>query len=136
MNKMNRLFAIALATGTLLAGVCVAQSKAPGKASDEFYLISSVDRPHNMLVLMHPWQVTQTVSVTDKTQYLDDQGKPIKLTDLRAGDTIFATTHADKSNVVVDKIRKGVMTVSELRKRYLPYLPATAGNAKMPGSGS
>lgn len=135
MNKINRLFAIAVA-GSLLAGVCGGQSKSPTKMSDDFYLISSVDRPHNMLVLMHPWQVTQTVSVTDKTQYLDDQGKPIKLTDLRAGDTIFATTHTDKGTVTVDKIRKGVMTVSELRKRYLPYLPATAGNTKMPGNGS
>ena len=129
MNKLIRLFAIAVAAGSLLAGVCAAQSK----SADQFYLISSVDKTHNMLVLMHPWQVTQTVNVTDKTQYQDDQGKPIKLTDLRAGDTIFAVTHNDKGNVVVDKIRKGVMTVAELRKRYLPYLPATAGSAQHPG---
>lgn len=132
MNKMNRMLAIAAVAGSLLAGVCAAQSK----SADEFYLVSSVDRAHNTLVLMHPWQVTQTVTVTDKTQYVDDQGKPMKLTDLRAGDTIFATAHTDKGNVTVDKIRKGVMTVSELRKRYLPYLPASAGNTKIPGSGS
>lgn len=129
MNKSIRFFAITVLAASVLAGVCAAQTK----SADEFYLVSSVDRAHNILVLMHPWQVTQTVTVNDKTQYVDDQGKPIKVTDLRAGDTIFATTHTDKGNVVVDKIRKGVMTVAELRKRYLPYLPATAGNTKRPG---
>ena len=128
MNKMNRFFAVAAVAGTLLAAACAAQAK----FGDEFFLISSVDRPHNILVLMHPWQVTQTVTVSDKTQYFDDQGKPIKLADLRAGDTIFATTQTDKSNVTVTKIRKGVMTMAELRRRYLPYLPANSG-AKTPG---
>ena len=130
MNKMIRYFLGAALAGGILAGVCAAQQK----MADEFYLVSSVDRAHNTLVLMHPWQVTQTVTVSDKTQYADDQGKPIKLTDLRAGDTIYATTHTDKTTVTVDKIRKGVMTVAELRKRYLPYLPATAGNTSIPGS--
>jgi hypothetical protein len=127
---MMRYFLGAALAGGMLTGVCAAQQK----MADEFYLVSSVDRAHNTLVLMHPWQVTQTVTVSDKTQYLDDQGKPIKLTDLRAGDTIFATAHADKTTVTVDKIRKGVMTVAELRKRYLPYLPATAGNTTVPGA--
>jgi hypothetical protein len=36
-------------------------------------------------------------------------------------------------SVVADKVTKGVMTVAELRKRYVPYLPANAGTFVGPG---
>ena len=129
MNKL-RQFSFLIAFAVLLvslAGSAFAQTKSSG-VGDEFFVVSSVDRAHSALVLLLPTQIASAYQVTDKTQYFDENGKPLKLSDFRAGDTIFATyqTKSD-GTLVVDRVHKGIMTVNELRRRYSPGLPANAG---------
>jgi hypothetical protein len=103
-------------------------------ANSEFFVISSIDRSKHQLVLLHATEISQIVAYGDKTQYFDDRGKPIKLTDLRAGDTVFVNSHKlPDGTVVADKVSKGIMSVAELRRRYVPYLPANAGTFVTPG---
>jgi hypothetical protein len=158
MNKL-RQFSFGVALVALLAGPALAQqkthsdhkapapntpaSKTPAQktpaaktpapkasAGDEFFIVSSVDRAHNALVLLRPTQIATSFQVNDKTQYFDENGKPLKLADIRAGDTLFATfmTNAD-GTFTVNHVRKGMMTVNELRRRYSPGLPADAGTS-------
>jgi hypothetical protein len=99
-----------------------------GPVTNEFFVISSIDKTHQALVLLRPTQITATLDVTDKTQYADENGKPLKLTDFHTGDTIFVdfSTNSDGTLTAV-KVRQGMMTIAELRKRYLPSLPITPG---------
>jgi hypothetical protein len=151
MNKL-RQFSFGLALAAMLvsiAGPAFAQqkksstSKTPApqasgpktaapksSAGDEFFVVSSVDRAHNTLVLLRPTQIASSFLVTDKTQYFDENGKPLKLADIRAGDTLFATYQSKPDGTfVVEHVRKGMMTVNELRRRYSPGLPANAGTS-------
>jgi len=77
---------------------------------DEFFIVSSVDLPHNRLVLKRPTETTVLATVAPN----------IRINDLRSGDTIFAVTkpQADGSLMIVS-LRRGGMTVEELRRRYL-----------------
>jgi hypothetical protein len=129
MNKL-RQFSFLIAPAVLLLSVAAsafAQQKS-SPAGEEFFVVSSVDRTHNALVLLRPTQIASAFQVTDKTQYFDENGKALKLADLRAGDTLFVSyqTKPD-STLVVEHVRKGIMTVAELRRRYAPGLPADAG---------
>jgi hypothetical protein len=95
---------------------------APRAASggEEFYIISSVDLRKDQLVLKRPTEVTVLMDVNDKTVVLDEKGKPLHLKDLRAGDTVFVTSRQDKDDTpVATRIRKGYMTLEEVRARYL-----------------
>ncbi len=89
---------------------------------EEFFIISSVDAKKQQILLKRPTEVTELIRVTDKTTYLDEDGKPLQLKDLRAGDTVYvtATTARDGSPVAL-RIRKGIMTVDELHRRYLKF---------------
>lgn len=127
MNKFLKIFSLGSFAALLLcaAGSLQAQ-KQPASGNDEFFVISSVDKAHSALVLLRPTQITATLTITDKTQFADEKGKPIKQSDLRTGDTIFVT-YATKPDgtLVAEKVRKGMMTVAEMRRRYLPGLPIT-----------
>ena len=57
--------------------------------------------------------------MNDKTRYTDKNGKAIQFADLRAGDTIYVKTAMSAAGKVAVSIRKGPMTVEELRRRYL-----------------
>lgn len=131
MNKFLKMFSLGTFAALLLfaAGSLQAQ-KQPASGNDEFFVISSVDKAHNALVLLRPTQITATLTITDKTQFTDDKGKPIKQSDLRTGDTIFVT-YATKPDgtLVAEKVREGMMTVAEMRRRYLPGLPITKSPA-------
>jgi hypothetical protein len=129
MNKLRK-FSFFAALAVLLAsfaGSAFAQTKSSG-LGDEFFVVSSVDRAHNALVLLLPTQIASSYQVTDKTQYFDENGKQLKLADLRAGDTLFVNYEKKSDGTfVVDRVRKGIMTVNELRRRYSPGLPPNAG---------
>jgi hypothetical protein len=131
MNKLRKFsFVVALAVLLVsIAGSTVARAQS-SSSGDEFFVISSVDRAHNALVLLTPKQIATSYQVTDKTQYVDENGRALKLADLRAGDTLFAS-YDKKSDgtLTVSHIRKGMMTVDELRRRYSPGLPPNAGQA-------
>jgi hypothetical protein len=99
-------------------------------SGDEFFVVSSVDRAHSVLVLLTPKQIASTFQVTDKTQYFDEKGKALKLADLRAGDTLFVNYQTKPDGTfAVERVRKGMMTVEELRRRYSPGLPVNAGTS-------
>ena len=124
MNKQIRLLTLSL--GLLAALALIVPARADQKISsgsnDEFFIISSVDTPKHQLVLKRPTEVTVLMHVDDKTAYLDANGKPLRLADLRAGDTVYVNgTVRSDGELLAQRIRKGPMTVQELHKRYLNY---------------
>jgi hypothetical protein len=114
--------------GTILcAGLLLLPGTASGQAAerqakqaDSFFIVSSVDVKKNQIVLKLPTEVTQVVEVTPASTYRDEAGKPLKFGDLRAGDTVYATLRRNANGaLVVVSIRRGPMTLEELRRRYL-----------------
>jgi hypothetical protein len=106
-------------------------AKATGPTTNEFFVISSIDKAHHALILLRATQITATLDVDDKTQFAAEDGKALKLTDFRTGDTIFVdyAKNSDGTLTAVH-VKKGMMTIAELRKRYLPSLPITPGAKK------
>ena len=114
---MKSLVASCLVAG--LAATSVAAAPAPA-AKEDFFIVSSVDAGKSTMVLKRPTEVTLTMRVTEKTRCRNEQGKPIHLSDLRAGDTLFIVSEKDPSGqLVASSLRQGVMTLPELRQRYL-----------------
>ena len=105
---------------SLLAGSLNAQGRKTA-AGEEFFMVASLDQSKSQLLLKLPTEVTLLAKVTPKTQFFDDKGKPIKLSDLRAGDTVWAVTTGAADNTTVTRLRKGPMTVAELHKNNLDY---------------
>src|SRR5262249_2067923 len=115
----------ALAAMLLAASVPAGAAERPAPAAeDEFFIVSSVDIAKSAMVLKRPTEVTLTMLVTDTTRGINEEGKPIRLSDLRAGDTVFISSSADASGHTLAKsLRKGPMTVPELHRRYLRFGP-------------
>ena len=88
----------------------------------DFFIISSVDLGKKQILLKLPTEVTNVIQVDDSTRYLDKDLKTIKLTDLRAGDTVYITSRQSGEVSVAVTIRKGPMTVEQLRRRYVPSI--------------
>jgi len=131
MNNLRKTFLLAsLAVGALCSAFVVRAQVQATSGKDEFFVISSIDKAHNTLILLRPTQITATLAVTPKTQFFDDKGKAVKFTDFRTGDTIFVTysSQSDKG-LAAEHVRKGMMTMAEMRKRYLPGLPITKSPA-------
>src|SRR5579863_9875209 len=127
MNNIRKFISFAALTTLILSSSIAVRAQVQAKAgNDEFFVISSVDKTHSSLILLMPTEITSTIGVNDKTKYIDDNGKPMKLTDLRTGDTIFVTYSTQGGSLVAQSVRKGMMTTSEMRKRYLPGLPITS----------
>ena len=127
MNNFRKSFLFAALTAVILVSAFTVHAQVQAKSgNDEFFVISSVDKAHNALILLLPTEITATIGVTDKTKYTDENGKAIKLADFHTGDTIFVTYSSlpDKS-LTAQSVRKGMMTTAEMRKRYLPGLPIT-----------
>jgi hypothetical protein len=57
--------------------------------------------------------------VDGETRYFEERGKPIRLTDLRAGDTVYIVSKTGTGQPVAATIHKGPMTPDVLRERYL-----------------
>ena len=88
-------------------------------SGDEFFIISSINPSKLQVIAKRPTEVTQVIFVDGETKYLDRSGSAITLNDLHAGDTVFIREKRASDHSVAQEIRKGPMTVSELRKRYL-----------------
>jgi hypothetical protein len=88
-------------------------------SGEQFFIISSVDMAKKELLLKEPTEITEVVQVNDQTHCVDSTGKPIQLTALRAGDTVYIRTARTQAGKVATSIRKGPMTVEELHKRYV-----------------
>jgi hypothetical protein len=96
------------------------QSAANAKSGgEEFFIVSSVDIGKKQLLLKEPTEITEVLQVNDKTRYTDKNGKGMQFADLRAGDTVFIRSSATPAGKVAISIRKGPMTLEELRRRYL-----------------
>ena len=90
-------------------------------AGEQFFIVASVDLQKSQLLLKHPTEVTLLAHVDDKTRYLDSAGKPIQLSNFRAGDTVWVTLSNGPSGATAIRVRKGEMTVAELHRYYLNY---------------
>lgn len=112
--------ALMLAAWTLVLPGFARTLPSAAPASEEFFIISSVDQKKKELVLKLPTEVTQLMRVNDNTVYLGEDGKPIAFGGLRAGDTVYISSERGADGVAIArKIRKSPMTVEELHRRYL-----------------
>lgn len=86
---------------------------------EEFFILSSVDAARGRMVLKRPTEVTFLMQVTGQTAFRDEQGKPLRLSDLRTGDTLFITfRQSPAGEPTAQRVRLGPMTLQEMR-RYL-----------------
>jgi hypothetical protein len=85
----------------------------------DFFIVSSIDLAKKQILLKRPTEVTELMRVDGETRYFEERGKPIRLTDLRAGDTVFITSRPTSGQSVAITIHKGPMTLDVLRERYL-----------------
>ena len=120
MNRFGRISATVMLLVAVLASVAHAQEKKTA-AGEEFFMVASLDQSKSQLLLKRPTEVTLLAKVTPKTQFLDEKNKPIQLSDLRAGDTVWAVITGGNDNTTVTRLRKGPMTVADLHKYYLDY---------------
>lgn len=90
-------------------------------AGEQFFIVASLDLQKSQLLLKYPTEVTLLAHVNDTTKCLDATGKPIQLSNLRAGDTVWVTLSNGSSGPTAARIRKGEMTVAELHHYYLDY---------------
>jgi hypothetical protein len=120
MNNFRIIAVLFALIPTLALATRAAQEKKTA-AGEEFFIVASIDQSKSQLLLKRPTEVTSLATVTAKTQYLDEKGKPIRLADLRAGDTVWAVITGGNENMTVVRLRKGPMTVPELHQYYLDY---------------
>jgi hypothetical protein len=90
-------------------------------AGEQFFIVASLDLQQKQLLLKYPTEVTLLVKVTEQTKFIDDSGKSMKLSDLRAGDTVWLTSTGSGTDTTALKVRKGEMTVADLHRYYLDY---------------
>ncbi|HKV06259.1 MAG TPA: hypothetical protein VJO53_14275 [Candidatus Acidoferrales bacterium] len=108
----------------LLGASVIASARAQGKTKaggERFFIVASIDQAKSQFLLKRPTEVTLIVKVDAKTQYQDDKGKPIKLSDFRAGDTVWVDYSGTPDQPTAVRIRKGQMTVADLHRFYLDY---------------
>jgi len=103
----------------LLATLWTTAAGAAPPVGSEFFIVSSIDGTHGKIVLKRPTDVTVPMRVDDHTVYRDEQGRPLRLADLRAGDTAWITSTREPSGELTAlTLRLGPMTVEELQRRY------------------
>jgi hypothetical protein len=100
-------------------GTSIPVKKTP--AGEEFFIVASVDLQKSQLLLKYPTEVTLLMRVDDSTKFADESGEPLKLSDFRAGDTVWVTSTNNKSDVTAVRVRKGRMDVADLHRYYLNY---------------
>lgn len=116
---------IALFVFSIFLGCAFPLAGQSGKAADntnggeEFFIVSSVDITKKQLLLKEPTEITQLIQVNDKTRCTDKAGKAIQFADLRAGDTVYIRSTTTSAGRLAVSIRRGPMTLEELRRHYL-----------------
>lgn len=124
MNRTTCRGALSVALlGIILLAAGTRGQEAKTGSGEEFFIIASMDQSKSQLLLKRPTEVTMLVKATDKTQYSDENGKPLHLSDLRAGDTVWVVSSKSGSSdgPTAIRVRKGPMTLTELHKYYLDY---------------
>ncbi len=115
----NFYFALAL-IATLFLSVGTRAQEQKNSRGESFYIVGSVDLAKSQILLKFPTEVTTLIRVDDKTQFLDETGKAIKLADLQTGATVWVTASGGDQPVAT-RIRKGPMTLADLHQLYLDY---------------
>jgi len=96
----------------------------PGRKTEtgeRFFIVASIDLQKSQLLLKYPTEVTLLMKVTPQTKLTDESGNPLKLSDFRAGDTLWAISTGSGDDTTAVKVRKGQMTVADLHRYYLDY---------------
>jgi|GEM_PF-1854238 len=88
---------------------------------EEFFIVASVDLQKSQMLLKYPTEVTLLMRVDGTTKFADDSGAPLKLSDFRAGDTVWVSSTNNKGDVTAVRVRKGRMDVAGLHRYYLDY---------------
>ena len=91
----------------------------------DFFIISSIDLAKRQILLKRPTEVTELMRMDGETRYFEENGKPMRLADLRAGDTVFIISKSAGGQPVAVTIHKGPMTLDVLRERYLKSTKST-----------
>lgn len=87
--------------------------------ADEFFIVSSIDLPRNRVVLKRPTEVSVLATLTPSTTIRGEKGEALHVSDLRSGDTVYAVVKTETGGIVLVSVRRGPMTLDELRRRYL-----------------
>lgn len=120
---------LALVAGTfvLVLALCTPLQAQTNSKGEEFFIISSVDQKTQQVVLMRPTQLTVAANVGPQTVCLGEKGEKMTLSELRAGDTVWAVIKTGRNGVATAlRIREGAMTQAELQRLYLHYSTAPA----------
>ncbi len=127
MNNLRKIFLFTALSAVILISAFAVHARTQAKSgTDEYFIVSSVDKLHSSFILLLPTEITATIAYNDKTKYFDENGKPLKVSDFRTGDSIFVTYALQPNKTMLaTSVRKGMMTTAEMRKRYLPGLPIT-----------
>jgi hypothetical protein len=116
------LTAAILACGLFATPPLAAGAGTQPAASEEFFIISSVDGKNQQIVLKRPTEVTELVEVNQKTVYQDEDEKAIEFKNLRAGDTVWVSFAKSSGGIrIAARVRKGPMTIEELHRRYVAF---------------
>jgi hypothetical protein len=90
-------------------------------AGESFFIVGSVDPSKSQFLLKRPTEVTLLVKADNNTKLLDDAGKPLMISDFRAGDTVWVQTSGGGAEPTAVRLRKGEMTIADLHRYYLDY---------------
>jgi len=88
---------------------------------EEFFIVASVDLQKSQMLLKYPTEVTLLMRVDGATKFADESGAPLKLSDFRAGDTVWVSSTSSKGDVTAVRVNKGHMDVADLHRYYLDY---------------
>jgi hypothetical protein len=99
-----------------LASVCK-----PTPTGEHYFIIGSVDQSQQQILLKRPSEITLLLKVTPDTKFVSESGKPLKLSDFRAGDTVWVTYTGTTADATAAHIRAGGMSVADLHKYFLDY---------------
>ena len=120
---MTMKIVISILILAFLATPAFAQSgKDSGKtdsAKGDFFIVTSIDLLRKQILLKRPTEVTELMFLEDATRSFEENGKAMRLSDLRAGDTVYITSRSNEGHLMAVTIRKGPMTLDVLRERYL-----------------
>lgn len=125
MNKVlirSRFSGLAMLAASLilLLALCTPLQAQTNSKGEEFFIISSVDQKTHQVVLMRPTQLTVAANVGPQTLCLGEKGQKMTVSELRAGDTVWAVIKTGRNGAATAlRIREGAMTQAELHQLYL-----------------
>jgi hypothetical protein len=117
-SRISLFFFLLVVCASLLATANTPQDKR-NAAVEEFFIVAAVDISKSQLLLKLPTEVTLTMKLDEHTKLSDERNKPLKISDLRSGDTVWVVSvpSSDGQRAAV-RVRRGPMTVQELHRIY------------------